>query len=140
MQLSPYVSFNGQCEEAFKFYEQHLGGKIESMFTYGGSPMEKQAPPEWSKKIMHARMTIGAQALMGSDPPPGRYQEPKGFSLSLDLKDSAEAERLFQKLAEKGQVEMPMQKTFWAERFGMLVDRFGISWLINCGQAAAATP
>ncbi len=140
MQISPYLSFNGQCEEAFKFYEQRLGGKIEGMFTWGESPMAKEAPPEWGKKIMHARMAIAGQVLMGSDAPPGRYEEPKGISLTLELKDPAEGERLFQKLAENGKVQMPMQKTFWAERFGMLVDRFGISWMINCEQAAAAKP
>jgi PhnB protein len=136
-QVSPYLVFNGQCEAAFKLYEKVLGGKIESTFTFGDSPMAQQAPPDWGNKIMHARMTIGNSVLMGSDAPPERYQPPQGFSLSASTKDPAEAERMFNELAAGGKVEMPLQKTFWALKFGMLVDRFGIPWMVNCeGQAA----
>jgi PhnB protein len=137
MQLNPYLLFNGQCEEAFKFYEQTLGGKIEAMMTHVGTPAEKQVPLEWRDKILHARMTVGNELLMGSDAPPGRYEAPKGFSVSLQLKDVAKAERIFNALAENGKVQMPFQQTFWAARFGMLVDRFGIPWMINCEQPAA---
>jgi PhnB protein len=132
MQLNSYLFFNGQCEEAFKFYEQCLGGKIEAMATHGGSPAEEHVPVEWRDKILHARLAVGDQVLMGSDAPPGHYAEPKGFSVSLQIGDPAEAERIFHALAENGKVQMPMQKTFWATRFGMLVDRFSVPWMVNC--------
>jgi PhnB protein len=93
-------------------------------------------PVEWRNKILHARLTVGDQVLMGSDAPPGHYEEPKGFSVSLQISDPADAERIFNVLAENGKVQMPMQKTFWAVRFGMLVDRFGVPWMVNCEQAS----
>src|SRR5438552_13634706 len=107
MQLNPYLLFNGQCEEAFKFYAQCLGGKIEAMMTHAGTPAEAHVPAEWRNKIMHARLVVGGEVLMGSDVPPDRYEEPKGFSVSLQIKDPAEAERVFHALAEKGAVRMP---------------------------------
>ncbi len=136
MQMNPYLFFNGQCEAAFKAYEECLGGKIEAMIPHAGTPAEQQVPAEWASKILHARMTVGNQVLMASDAPPGRYQEPQGFSVSLEVKDPAEAERIFKALAENGSVHMPFQKTFWAERFGMLTDRFGTPWMINCPPAS----
>ena len=132
MQLSPYLVFNGQCEAAFKFYERCFGGKIEMMMTHGDSPMAEQVPPDWRNKIMHARMALSDRVLMGSDAPPDRYEQPKGFSVSVGIDRPADAERVFGTLAENGTVQMPLQKTFWAERFGMLVDQFGIPWMINC--------
>jgi len=132
MQINPYLLFNGECEAAFKFYEQCLGGKIESMMTHAGTPAEAHVPPEWRNKILHARLAVGQALLMGSDAPPDRYQEPKGFSVSLQIKDAGEADRIFHALEERGKVQMPIQKTFWATRFGMVVDRFGIPWMINC--------
>jgi PhnB protein len=139
MQLNPYLTFNGQCEAAFKFYEKCLGGKIQGMFTFGGSPMAEQVPAEWQSKIMHARLVIDGIALMGCDAPPGRYEATKGLSVSIGVKDAAEAERIFDELAQNGKVQMPIQKTFWAIRFGMLVDQFGIPWMVNCEQAAVQT-
>jgi PhnB protein len=137
MQLNPYLLFDGQCEEAFKFYEKCLGGKIESLWTFGNSPMSEKMPAEWRGKVMHAALKLGdGMILMGSDPPPGNYQAPQGFSVSLSVKDPAETERIFNELAQDGKVTMPVQKTFWSERFGMLVDRFGIPWMLNCEQAA----
>lgn len=136
MQLNPYLTFNGQCETAFKFYETCLGGKIEAMFRHTGTPAEQHVPPEWRDKIMHARLAVNGQVLMGSDAPPDHYKEPKGFSVSLQFKDIKEAERVFNALAESGKVGMPLQQTFWAARFGTLVDRFGIPWMIN-GELAA---
>ena len=132
MQLNPYLFFNGQCEAAFKFYAQLLGGKIIAMMTHAGTPAENQVPPEWREKIIHARMVIGDQLLMGSDAPPGHFQPPQGFSVSLMVDNAEDAERIFPNLAESGTVKMPLQKTFWAIRFGMLVDRFGIPWMVNC--------
>lgn len=133
MQLTTYLLFNGQCEAAFKFYEQCLGGKIETMMPYATTPAEAHVPAEWRDKIMHARLAVGDQALMASDAPPGRGgDERKGFSISIQINDPAKAERIFTALAENGKVTMAMEKTFWAERFGMLVDRFGTPWMINC--------
>jgi PhnB protein len=136
MQLNPYLSFNGKCEEAFKFYERCLGGKIVAMMTYGGSPMEGHTPPEWRNKIMHARLTVGDEVLMGSDAPPDRYEGAKGISVTLGIDKPADAERIFHALAQNGTVQMPIQETFWATRFGMLVDQFGTPWMINCEKAA----
>jgi PhnB protein len=137
LELNSYLVFNGQCETAFKFYEKALGGKIEMAMTHGDSPMSEQVPAEWRNKIMHARMTVGGTVLMGSDAPPDHYREPQGFSLSIGTKDPAEAERMFNELAAGGKVQMPLEKTFWAAKFGMVVDRFGIPWMINCEQPAA---
>jgi PhnB protein len=136
MQMNPYLNFNGQCEAAFKFYEKSLGGKIEAIMTFGNSPMAQQVSPEWGSKVVHARMNIGGMILLGSDAPPERYQKPQGFSVSISIKDPAETERMFHALAENGTVQMPVQKTFWSARFGMLVDQFGIPWMLNCEQAA----
>jgi PhnB protein len=136
MQLNPYLMFNGQCEAAFKFYEKALGGKIVAMMTYAGSPMEEQTPPEWRNKVMHGRLTVGDEVLMGSDAPPGRYEAAKGFSVTLGIADPAEAERVFHALSANATVQMPLQETFWARRFGMLVDQFGTPWMINCEKAA----
>ena len=132
MQMTPYLSFAGDCEAAFKFYQQCLGGKIGEIFRYGGTPMANQVPSDWSDKVMHGSLTLGDQALMGGDVAPDKYEEPKGFSLSLHIKGTADAERIFHELAAGGRVVVPLEKTFWAPLFGMLVDRFGIPWLINC--------
>lgn len=132
MQLNPYLTFNGQCEAAFRFYEQSLGARVDLMIPHAGSPAESQVPPGWGSKIMHARLTLGEQVLMASDAPPERYQKPQGFSISLQARDAAEAERVFGALAEQGSVTMPIQETFWAARFGMVVDRFGTPWMVNC--------
>jgi PhnB protein len=135
MQLNPYLTFDGQCEAAFKFYEKVLGGKIEAMMTYGSSPMAEQTPADWRNKIMHARLTVGNKMLMASDAPPDRREAMKGFSVTISLDDPGQAERIFHALSEKGTVQMPIQQTFWAARFGMLVDQFGTPWMINCEQA-----
>jgi len=136
MQLNTYLLFDGQCEEAFRFYEKTLGGKIEAMMPHQGSPAAAHVPAQWASKILHARMTIGGQVVMGSDAPPDRQQKPQGFSINLGFKDVAEAERIFKALSDNGTVQMPFQKTFWADGFGMLVDRFGIPWMVNCENAA----
>lgn len=132
MQLNSYLHFNGRCEEAFKFYEKVLVGKIEAMFSHEGTPAAEHVPPEWRKKIMHARLNVGDQVLMGSDVPPGHYNQPQGFRVNISIKDPADAERIFKALANEGKVTMPLEKTFWAQRFGMLSDQFGTPWMINC--------
>jgi PhnB protein len=136
MKLNSYLTFNGQCEAAFKFYEQCLGGKIVAMVTHVGTPAEEQVPAEWRNKILHARLIVGDEVLMGSDAPPDRYEESKGFSVTVGINDPTDAERIFDALAKNGTVKMPIQKTFWAVRFGTLVDQFGIPWMVNCEQAA----
>ena len=131
MQSNTYLFFDGECEAAFKFYEQCLGGKIDGMMTYGDAPMSEEIPSEQRDRIMHANLTVGGMVLMGSDTPPDGFQKPQGFSVNLQFDDLVEAERIFQKLAENGTVKMPFQETFWSTRFGMLVDRFGTPWMIN---------
>ena len=132
MQLNPYLLFNGTCEEAFKFYEKVLGGKIDAMMTYAGSPAESHTPPEWKNKILHARLSVDGEVLMASDAPPDQYKEPNGFSVSISMKNPADGERVFNALGQGGKVGMPFQKTFWAAGFGMVTDRFGTPWMINC--------
>jgi PhnB protein len=137
MQINAYLNFNGQCEAAFKFYEKSLGGKIEMLMTFGGSPMADQVPPAMRDKVMHARMSIGDQVLMGSDAPPDRFDEAKGFSVSLIVDKPADAERIFSALSEGATVQMPLQETFWAQRFGSLRDKFGIPWMVDCEKPGA---
>ena len=98
--------------------------------------MAQQVPPDWRSKIIHATLMVGDRVLMGSDAPPEHYEQPKGFSVSLSVDNPKEAERIFNALAEKGTVRMPLQKTFWSPCFGVLVDRFGIPWMVSCEQAA----
>lgn len=136
MELNPYLSFDGSCEAAFKFYEQVLGGKIVAMMTYADTPMKDEMPAETHGKIVHARLTVGDKVLMGGDAPPGRYEPPKGTTLCLGVDRPAEAERMFKDLSEGGTVQMPIAETFWAQRFGMLTDRFGIPWMVNCEKPA----
>jgi PhnB protein len=132
MQLNPYLSFNGQCEAAFKFYAEALGGQIVATMTYGETPMADQTPAEWRGKIAHTRMAVGGTMLMGSDSPPDRFEPMKGVTIALGIDEPAEAEQVFHALAAGGTVTMPIQETFWARRFGMLTDRFGTPWMINC--------
>ena len=131
MQLNPYLVFNGDCAEAFKFYEQALGAKIEALMTFAGSPAAEHVPAEFADKVLHAVMKIDGQTVMASDAPPGKYERPTGISVSISLNDRERGERIFNALAEGGKVEMPFQKTFWAEGFGMCSDRFGIPWMVN---------
>ena len=136
MQLNPHLHFNGQCEAAFKFYEKCLGGKITFMMPHEGTPIADQVPAAWRSKILHATLQVDGEVLTGADVPPDHYQKPQGFSVMVGIKDQAQAERIFHGLAENGTVQIPLQETFWAARFGMLIDRFGIPWMISCGKAA----
>ena len=135
MKLNTHLSFNGQCEEALKFYQKCLGGTIQTMMTWGESPMADRVSSELRDKIIHATLIVGESTLSGGDGPPDQYEEPRGFAVTIQVKDSAEAERVFHALAEGGKVTMPIQQTFWTVRFGMLVDKFGIPWMVNCEQA-----
>ncbi|MEK7833861.1 MAG: VOC family protein [Acidobacteriota bacterium] len=139
MKLNPHLNFNGTCAEAYRFYEQHLGAKTLFSITYGASPMASEFPAEYADKIMHATIQIGDTAVMGADSPPGHYQQPDGFCISLSFDKPDEAERVFNALSENGKVNMPLQQTFWALQFGMLIDQFGIPWMVNCSDPAVAS-
>jgi PhnB protein len=132
MHVIPLLNYAGQCEAAFEFYQVCFGAKLGPMFRYAGTPLLDQVPAGWDDKVMHANITIGDLLLQGGDVAPEQYEEPKGFSLSIQLSDTSEAERIFQMLATEGTVVMPLAKTFWAERFGIVVDPWGVRWLINC--------
>ena len=134
MQIEPRISlsFNGECDAAFTLYQQCLGGTVTFRLAWGDSPMADQAPPEWRDKILHATLTLGGTALSGADVL--SYQRPQGFQIQLNLDDVAAAERIFTQLAEGGEEKVPLQQTFWAQRFGAVVDRFGVPWSVNCGE------
>lgn len=136
MQTNPYIFFTGDCEAAFKFYEDRLGAKILTMMKHAGTPAEGHVPAEWGEKIIHGRIQLGDTVVMASDVPPGQSEKTQGFRLSLSFDKPADADRAFNALAESGSVQMPIAKTFFAERFGMLTDRFGVPWMINCEKPA----
>jgi PhnB protein len=136
MDLNTYLMFDGTCETAFKFYEKVLGGKIVAMMTYAEMPGATEMSKDSKNRIMHARLQVGDKLLMASDSPPGRFEAAKGFNINISVKTAAEADRLFDALSVKGTINMPIQETFWAKRFGMLVDQFGTPWMINCEKAA----
>jgi PhnB protein len=130
MKLNTYLNYGGNCEEAFRFYEKNLGGKITALMTWADQPDASNIPPEMRKSILHARITIGDTELMGSDVPPQRFQPMRSVYLSLSVASDDEAERIFALLSHEGDVFMPMQETFFASRFAMLRDKFGTSWMI----------
>lgn len=134
MRLNPYLMFDGNCEEAFDFYARCFGGNIAMKMRYGEAPTcDEVLTAEQRNRIMHARLEFGGQVLMGSDATPEHPYEPiHGCMLSLNVDSVAEATRLFNALADGGNVMMALDKTFWAERFGMCRDRFGVPWMINC--------
>jgi PhnB protein len=134
MKLNPHLTFNGQCQAAFQFYERCLGGKIQFMLAYADSPMAEQVPPELRGNIVHATLSIGDSTLQGADVLPEQYEQPKGFYVLLHIDDPKETERMFQMLSENGTVQMPLQKTFWSTCFGVLVDQYGIPWELHCTQ------
>jgi PhnB protein len=138
MKTNPYLSFNGNCADAFRFYEKVLGGKISALMTWADTPMAKEVPAETRSQIVHARMQVDDTVLMGGDAPPGRYEAPKGITVTITVEQPAEADRIFAALSEGGTVTMPIQETFWAQRFGMFTDRYGTPWMINCEKPMGA--
>ena len=140
MDLVTYLAFDGRCEEAFKFYEKALGGKILMMMKIADAPPGMPITPGSEKRIMHARLAVGNRLLMGGDAPMGNHSKPQGFSVSIQVDKPADAERMFQALSDGGSVMMPIAETFWAQRFGMLTDKFGIPWMVNCELAGVADP
>jgi len=134
MRLNPYLSFDGQCEAAFKFYEQCLHGKIIMLIRYGDSPMIRQTPPQWHRRVLHATFSCGEHILQGADALPETYRKPQGFSVMLNVGSVVEADDIFNALAAAGTVQVALQESLWAARFGMVVDQFGTPWTINCGK------
>ncbi len=134
-QLNAYISFDGNCAEAMQFYETVLDGKLEAMMKNSQSPMAGQLPPGSADLVMHARLVLDDGVLMAGDAMPGgsAYEGMKGFSLTLTYPDATQARDVFAKLSEGGKVTMPMEASFWADAFGMLVDRYGTPWIINGG-------
>jgi len=138
MRLNPYLNFDGQCAEAFAFYARCLNGQNLAIQTFAQSPMADQVGPEGRDKVIHARMNVGDTVLMGSDSPSSGSSAAKGFAVSLSVDSAEEAERVFHDMADGGQIQMPIGETFWAVRFGMFTDRFGIPWMVNYERPAAA--
>jgi PhnB protein len=136
MQVSPHLNFNGQCRAAFEYYALCLGGKVTFLLTWGDSPMAGEMPPSMHARVCHATFQMGDGTFSGSDGLPEQFQKPQGFALTINPTSVEEAERIFAAMSAGGTVQMPLQETFWAQRFGELVDQFGIPWLINCEKTA----
>jgi PhnB protein len=133
MLVQPYLMFGGRCQEAVDFYRNAVGAEVEMLMRFKEAPDQPppgMIPENWGDKIMHACLKIGDTQVMASDGCSTSEKDFKGFSLSLSVANEAEADRTFGALAERGQVTMPLGKTFFARRFGMLVDRFGVSWMV----------
>jgi len=131
MQLNPYLSFSGNAEEALEFYRSALGGELDIM-RFEGSPAAEHAPPGWGQKVMHGRLNSPAGIVMVSDASPDRAGTPgDNFSIAIQVDSESQADAIFSKLAAGGKVTMPLEKTFWSTKFGMLTDKFGIAWMVN---------
>lgn len=130
MKMHTYLNFGGNCAEAFRFYEKHLGGKIGMIMTFGEAPPgQAKFEPKWKDKVLHARMTLGDTELMGADVE--KYQPMRSVYLSVDLPSDVEAERIYKALSDGGEIQMPLQETFFASRFGQCRDKFGTSWMVS---------
>lgn len=130
MQLHTYLNYGGNCEQAFRFYEQHLGGQITMLMRHGDNPAAIHVAPEMKNAVLHARMTLGGAEISGADVPPDRFQPMRSAYLALTLDSVEEAERIYALLTDAGQIFMKMEETFFAKRFAMLRDRFGTSWML----------
>ena len=133
MEASTYLNFNGQCEEAFAFYAKTFKGEVTAQLRWADMP-GGQTPPGMEKKIMHAHLKLATTSILASDSPPERYTRPSGFGVTLDVGSNEEAERVFAALSDGGNVGMPMGETFFAHRFGMVTDRYGIPWMVIHGK------
>ena len=133
MGISCHLSFDGQCEVAFRTYERLLDAKIVTLLRFGESPLARDVPPQWQQRILHATLRLSDRdSLAGSDASPNSYERPRGFAALLGVTDLNKATEVFAALAEGGLIHMPLQETFWSAAFGVLVDRFGVPWEINC--------
>jgi PhnB protein len=132
VRLNPYLNFQGNCREAFDFYASVLRAEISFLITMGESPMASEVPPECHNNICHVCLKGEGIVLMGSDCPPDVYEKPQGTIINVQAETAERAEAIFTALSEGGEIRMPMEETFWAERFGMCTDRFGVPWMVNC--------
>jgi PhnB protein len=133
MEINAYLTFPGTCAEALAFYKTTIGAEVVSTMNFRGAPGFDKLPPNWLDKIMHATFTVGSTTLMASDAMPDQpHDGVKGMSLSINSNDLGEAERVFKALSAGGKVTMPFQEAFWGARFGMLTDKFGVAWMVNC--------
>ena len=132
MRINPYLNFNGNCAEAMTFYAKTLGGKDLRIMTFRDSPMAAQIQDNEKDMVVHARFTLGNYTIMGSDATGGRYNKPQGYAVNVDIDTPEEADQVFAALSEGGNVGMQISETFWAKRFGMVIDRFGTHWMVNC--------
>ena len=133
MQVQPYLFFDGRCEEALDFYRKSLGAQVDMTMRYKESPEPPppgMVPPGYENKIMHSSFRVGDSTVMAADDCTG-HPKPQGFSLSITVPDEAQADKVFGALAEGGKVTMPLSKTFWSPKFGMVDDRFGVHWMVN---------
>ncbi|GBQ28118.1 VOC family protein [Gluconacetobacter azotocaptans] len=136
MRISAYVyAFDGRCREAFAFYQAALGGEITAMMTFADTPMADSVPLDQRDRICHAALTVDGQVVMGSDGMPDKAVTPAGFSISVTADTAGDAGRIFTALSNGGSITMPLQQTFWAPQFGMLVDKFGVAWMVGCDPA-----
>ena len=137
MKLHTFLNFGGNCEQAFRFYEKHLGGQIVMLMRRAEQPDQPAKWPGWEQSVQYAIMNIAETQLMASDVPPDRFQPMRSVYLSLSVDGAAEAERVWALLSDGGQIYMPLEETFFADRFGQLRDRFGTSWMILAQKPAA---
>lgn len=135
MQFSVHLTFDGRCREAMEFYCEVTNGRILSTTTFSETPAGQDVSDDWQRKILHATMSLGDMVVAAADVPPEQYQSSQGFYLFLDIENPDDASRAFARLSEGGDVRMPIQETFWATRFGVVVDRYGIPWEVNCSHA-----
>ena len=136
-QIDAYLTFDGTCAEAMRFYERTLGGRLETLMTHAESPLANDTPPGSADRILHSRLVVDGGALMASDAPAGQpYGGMHGFAIALNYTGLEEARRVFEALSAGGRVTLPLQKVFWADLFGMLVDRFGTPWIVNAVAAS----
>jgi PhnB protein len=132
MNFTPYLNFNGTCRAAFEFYEQVLDGHIEFLQTHGDSPMKEHVPADWQDKVIHVCLKVGEQRIMGSDAPAEHFAPAQGMCINITVPSVSDGQRLFDAFAEGGRVAMPFAQTFWTPGFGMVTDKFGTPWMINC--------
>ncbi|HTQ13679.1 MAG TPA: VOC family protein [Rhizomicrobium sp.] len=130
MHTNVYLHFSGDCADAIKFYEKAMGAKTETVMPFSGAPPSGNLPPEWKDKIMHGSIRVGSTSVQVTDAPPGMYARPQGFRVTLNVDSPADADRIFKALAEGGAVQMGIEETFFAHRFGMVTDKFGIPWIV----------
>lgn len=132
LSINPYLNFAGNCREAFDLYARVLEAPVSFLITMGESPMADQVPKEMHDRICHICLQRDGLTLMGSDCPPDQYEAPQGTIINIGVETAEKAEAVFAQLSEGGQITMPLEETFWAKRFGMCVDRFGVPWMVNC--------